>query len=100
MSRILVVDDEEETCRFLEEFLRSKGYEVYVATTSETALHLVKSERPHLVLLDINLPGQDGISILSEIKRIDREIGVIMVTAVKEEEIAKKAMQCGADGYI
>ena len=100
MTRILVVDDEEETCRFLEEFLTSKGYQVFCAAEFEEALRLVKQERPHLVLLDIRMPGRDGISLLSEIKGIDREIGVMMVTAVKEDEIAKEAMRKGADGYI
>ena len=100
MARILVVDDEEETCRFLEEFLRPRGYDIFSATTTEEGLRLVKSERPHLVLLDIRMPGRDGLSLLSEIKGIDREIGVIMVTAVREEEIAKEAMRLGADGYI
>ena len=100
MTRIVVVDDEEESCRFLEEFLRSKGHEVFFALTAEEGLQLVKRERPHLVLLDIRMAGRDGISLLSEIKGFDREIGVIMVTAVKEEEIAKEAMRRGADGYI
>ena len=100
MTRILVVDDEKESCRFLEEFLRSKGYEVFWTASSQEAVQLVEHERPHLVLLDIRMPDRDGLSILSDIKGIDREIGVIMVTAVKEEKIAKEAMKRGADGYI
>ena len=100
MARILVVDDEKESCRFLEEFLRSKGYDTFTASTWSEALALVKRERPHLVLLDIRMPDRDGVALLSDIKGIDREIGVIMVTAVKEEEIAKEAMRRGADGYI
>ena len=100
MTRILVVDDEKESCCLLEEFLRSKGYEVFWTLSSQEAIRLVKRERPHLVLLDIRMPEQDGVSLLSEIKKIDREIAVIMVTAVKEEETAKEAMKRGADGYI
>lgn len=97
---IVVVDDEEETCRLLEEFLSSKGYRVFSALTGEKALQLVKNERPHLVLLDIRLPDCDGVSLLPQIKGIDREIGVIMVTAVKDEEVAKKTLELGADGYV
>ena len=100
MTRILVVDDEEESCRFLEEFLKSKGYDVSWALSSQEALRLIARERPHLVLLDIRMPDQDGLSLVSHIKGIDRETGVIMVTAVKDEEVAKEAMKRGADGYI
>lgn len=98
--RILVVDDEPEICNFLQEFLMKKNYEVLTETDAATVLQCVKAKRPHLVLLDIRMPQKDGVTLLKEIKEMDREVGVIMVSAVKDEVLAKKTLELGADGYI
>jgi len=100
MARILVVDDEQDVCDMLEKFLTIKGYEVSTALSGEDALALVKEERPHIVLLDIRMPEMDGLECLESIKEIDKEIGVIMITAIKQEEVGKKAMELGAYDYI
>lgn len=100
MARILVVDDEHEVCDMLEKFLTKKGHEVYTALNGEDALSVVKEERPHIVLLDIRMPKMNGIECLKLIKEIDEAAGVIMITAVKEEEIGKQAMKLGAYDYI
>ncbi|MBN2570285.1 MAG: response regulator [Deltaproteobacteria bacterium] len=100
MERILVVDDEIHTVRLLKDFLTSKEYEVYTAATGLEAIDKVKEVRPHIVLLDIIMPGMGGIETLSEIKSISPKIVVIMITAVIDEELAKRAMQLGADEYI
>lgn len=98
--RILIVDDEPEICNFLQEFLAKKNYEVLTATDSMKALEVIQSVKPNLVLLDIRMPERDGVSLLQEIKSLNEEIGVIMVTAVREETLAKRTMALGADGYI
>jgi len=100
MTRILVVDDEVETCDLLKRYLTKKGFQVYTALSGEDAVNIVKEERPHIVLLDIRMPGMGGIEALKKIKEIDREIGVVMITAVKEEETAKEILKLGADDYI
>ena len=100
MARILVVDDEQDVCDMLEKFLKIKGYEVSTALSGEDALALVKKEKPHIVLLDIRMPEMDGLECLERIKEIDKEIGVIMITALKQEEVGKKAMELGAYDYI
>ncbi len=100
MEKILVVDDEPEVCRMLEIFLGKKGYQVFRAFDGKTALELVKEERPHIVLLDIKMPGMDGIECLKKIVEIDKELGVIMITAVKKEETGKEALELGAYDYI
>jgi len=100
MARILVVDDEQDVCEMLEKFLTIKGYEVSTALSGEDALALVKKEKPHIVLLDIRMPEMDGIECLEHIKEIDREIGVIMITAIKQDDVGKKAMELGAYDYI
>ena len=100
MTRILVVDDEVETCDLLKRYLTKKGFQVYTALSGEDAVNIVKEERPHIVLLDIRMPGMGGIEALKKIKEIDREIGVVMITAVKEEETAKEILKLGEDDYI
>ena len=100
MIRILVVDDEQGVCDFLQEFLTKKNYEVLTATSAESALKCVKETRPHMVLVDVRMPDKDGVTLLKEIKEIDREISVIMVTALRDENVAKRTLQLGADGYI
>lgn len=100
MKRILVVDDEEQIAFFLSEFLKTKGYEVYVAMDGRSALQEVKSKKPHVVLLDIMMPGLSGIDVLKEIRKIDPEIGVIMATALMDKDLAKSALEMGAYDYI
>jgi DNA-binding response OmpR family regulator len=100
MGTILVVDDEREVCNLLQEFLSQKGHEVHVATDGLDALDKVKKVRPHLVLLDMRMPGMDGIDVLKEIKKRDPSVAVIMVTAVTEEKEAKSTFQFGAFDYI
>ncbi len=100
MERILVVDDEIHIVRLLQKYLAAKEYEVYTATGGLQAIQKVKDIRPHIVLLDILMPGMGGIDTLKEIKKIDSKIVVIMVTAVIDEELAKRAIQLGADDYI
>ena len=100
MGRILVVDDEVEACNVLEEFLSSKGHEVYTALDGPTALKEVQKVKPHMVLLDMIMPGMGGVDVLKEVKRLDPHISVVMVTVVADQEQAKKTLELGAFDYI
>ncbi len=100
MARVLVVDDEPDAVELLQEFLTGKGYEVLTAANGNEALQKLKAERPHLILLDVRMPGMNGLEALRQIREIDREVGVIMVTAVNEEETGREALRLGAFDYI
>lgn len=100
MAKILVVDDELEVCDLFEDFFTQRGFEVITAKGGQEALAKVKEERPHVMLLDIRMPGMNGMEVLRRVKKIDKEVGIIVVTAVKEEEIGKRALKMGADDYI
>jgi DNA-binding response OmpR family regulator len=100
MKKILVVDDEQAVCNMLKKFLTKKGYAVTIALNGEAAVKQVKEERPHIVLLDIRMPGMDGVEALKRIKEIDKEVGVVMITAVKEDAIGKRCLELGAYDYI
>ncbi|MDV2496215.1 MAG: response regulator [bacterium] len=99
-SKILVVDDERAVCKELRLFLEDKGYSVVEAYSGDEALAAYRQESPDVVLLDIRMPGKDGVETLRELKELDPDASVIMVTAVHEEDIAKKAMSEGAFDYI
>ncbi len=99
-SKILVVDDEKAVCKELRRFLEGKGYEVSEAHDGDEAVAKYTLERPDVVLLDIRMPGKDGVETLHELKELDPDASVIMVTAVHEEDIAKQAMAEGAFDYI
>jgi DNA-binding NtrC family response regulator len=99
-SKILVVDDEPSVRKELRKFLNDKGYDVVEAGDGNEALTVYQQENPHVVLLDVRMPGKDGVETLHELKALDPEASVIMVTAVHEEDIAKQAMSEGAFEYI
>jgi two-component system chemotaxis response regulator CheY len=100
-SKILVVDDEPDFCGTLVDFLEAKGYSVLEAHDGDQALAVYRQERPDLVLMDIRMPGKDGIETLRELRAFDPEARVIMVTAVDEEGLAARTItQDGAYSYI
>lgn len=99
-NKIMVVDDEPHVCQVLGEFLESKGYRVVRAYSGDEALALYGQERPDLVLLDIRMPGKDGIQTLKELKALDPKVSVFMVTGVFEDSVVKEALEGGAYEYI
>ncbi len=100
MKKILCVDDEPINLMIIEINLMAEGYEVYKAADGSAAIQMVKEIKPQLVLLDIMMPGISGIDTLKEIKKIDPDIPVIMVSGVTDEAIAKSALEFGAYDYV
>ncbi|OGL63315.1 MAG: hypothetical protein A3J27_07645 [Candidatus Tectomicrobia bacterium RIFCSPLOWO2_12_FULL_69_37] len=100
MPRMVIVDDEPEVLEELAEVFGEYGYEIETAREGEEALRKVKEKRPHVMLLDIRMPGMDGLEVLRRVREVDPSLGVIMVTAVIEEGLAKEAMRLGAFDYI
>jgi len=100
MERILVVDDEIAICDYLIDFLTLRGYEVYTASDGYTAIHKVKKLSPHLVLLDIVMPGMSGVKVLKEIKKLSPKIKVIMITASPDQGVIEESTDSGAYDYI
>ncbi len=100
MKRLMVVDDESEICDFLKLFFEERGFEVTVALSGQKALEAVSAVKPHVILLDIHMPGMDGLSTLREIKKRQPDCKVIMVTALETRDKIEEAMRLGADNYI
>ncbi|MFA5321888.1 MAG: sigma-54 dependent transcriptional regulator [Smithella sp.] len=97
---ILVVDDEESICQSLKAILRDEGYQVLVAGSGEEAVKIVEEEMPQLVLLDVWLPGMDGLQTLKAIKKVDPKILVIIMSGHGTIETAVKATKLGAFDFI
>ena|SRR3989338_4176380 len=100
MKKLLVVDDETEICDFLKSFFEDRNYDVRTASSGEQALNAIKKELPHVVLLDVQMPGMNGLAALKTIKEQFPKVKVIMVTAVETREKIEEAMRSGADNYI
>ena len=100
-AKILVVDDIPENVRLLEAVLAARGYDVVSATSGAAALHLIDSERPDLVLLDVVMPDMDGYAVCRELRADDETavLPVIMVTSSIGPE-KTRAIEAGADDFI
>ncbi|CAG7652915.1 response regulator [Paenibacillus allorhizosphaerae] len=95
-KKLLIVDDQNGIRILLMEVFSSEGYETYQASNGKLALEIVRNASPDLVLLDMKIPGMDGLDILKHIKSIDSSIKVIMMTAYGELDMIKEATDLGA----
>lgn len=102
LEKIIVIEDEADILEVIEHNLSREGYKVFSATNGDDGLQTVKSEASDLVLLDLMLPGMDGIEVCRELKSDDntKHIPIIMVTAKGEESDIVLGLGIGADDYI
>src|SRR6476659_5830469 len=99
MARILVVDDEPQIRKALSVNLRARGYDVDLAPTGEEALRLAAEHHPDLVLLDVGLPGIDGIEVVKGIRGWS-EVPIIILSVREAERDKVAALDAGADDYV
>ena len=100
MALILVVDDEQDACTMVHRILSVKGHEVVTFTEGQGALLWLERHRPHLTVLDLKLPGVDGMVLLRHIRECDPQSKVVILTAYPSSETARKALQLGAAKYL
>ncbi len=100
ISKVLVVDDQYGIRALLQEVLSRDGYQVYLAASGDDALSIVADEHPDLVLLDMKIPGMDGIEILTNIRKTDPFLKVAMMTAYGELDLIKEAGALSALGHF
>ncbi|MGL4596975.1 MAG: response regulator transcription factor [Bacteroidia bacterium] len=101
-QRILLVDDEQDILEFLSYNLRKEGYHVTTAENGEDALKAAKKENPHLVLLDVMMPGLDGIEVCRELRQMTgmKDVIIAFLTARSEDYSHIAGFEAGADDYI
>lgn len=99
MSKILVIDDEPGILKLISAYLKPEGYEVLTASDGESGLKAARAFKPDLVLLDVMLPGIDGIELLARLRR-ESDVYVILLTARTEETDKVVGLTVGADDYV
>jgi DNA-binding NtrC family response regulator len=99
-NKVLVVDDDPRIRDIIEQFLTKRKFTSVSAASGEEALEKIKKENPIVVLLDVKMPGMDGLITLKKIREISEDIGVIMISGVGEQSMAEEAIKLGAYDYI
>jgi DNA-binding response OmpR family regulator len=101
-KRILIIEDYPATSKMISEIMEMEGYETIIAPDGNSALEKAISEKPDLVLLDIMLPGIDGLDVCTQLRSNPqtRDIPVIMVSVKASDEDIRAGLGRGADGYI
>ena len=98
-ERILVVDDEPKIVKLARDYLESSGFRVATAVDGQTALAIARRDNPALIVLDLNLPGMDGLDVCRALRR-ESDVPIIMLTARVEETDRLIGLELGADDYI
>ncbi len=99
MTKILIIEDENALARVLQSYLEREGFDILVANRGDTGYDMSLTEKVDLILLDLNLPGMDGIDVATGVLK-EKDIPIIMITARVEEIDKLKGLEIGADDYI
>ncbi len=99
-SKILIVDDESAIRGFLSDFFKRKEYQTLEAKNGQEAVDMTRKEKPSVILMDITMPGMDGVLALRKIREFDQNVGVVMATSIQDEQIAKETAALGAYHYV
>jgi two-component system alkaline phosphatase synthesis response regulator PhoP len=97
--KILIIDDEQSILKLVTAYLRPEGYQVFTASDGPSGLQAARAYKPDLVVLDIMLPGMDGIELLTQLRR-ESDVYVILLTAKTEEVDKVVGLSVGADDYV
>ncbi|MCK5122011.1 MAG: response regulator, partial [Methylococcales bacterium] len=97
---VLVVDDQPANLQLVESILTPSGYTIRPALNAALALKAITEQSPDLILLDINMPGMNGIEAAKKIKELNKETRILMLTMIDNEKFIIDALSSGADGYL
>jgi DNA-binding NtrC family response regulator len=99
-ARVLIVDDDRDLSRLLSALMKKEGLAGMVADDGEMALEMVAAAKPDLILLDVKMPGLDGMEVLKRVREVDLNLPVVMITAFAEVPASVAAMKAGAYDYL
>lgn len=100
MANILTVDDDEKIRELLSTILRRKGHRVFTADHGQKGIDVFRRERPHVTILDFEMPDMDGLAVLKQIREIDPRAPVIMLTGAGTEAREKQARELGVTDFL
>ena len=100
MAKILVVDDAAFMRMRCKKLLSQSGFDVIEAATGAQAVEVYKEDRPDVVLLDITMPDMDGLTALKELKKLDPNVKVAMVSAMGQQSVVMEALKFGAQDFL
>ena len=99
-NSVLIIDDDIKLCNVLSLVIKKAGYTTYTANDGRTGIEMLHKESPAVVVLDLRMPGMDGIEVLKQIKKISSETPVIIITAYSRVQSAVEAIKLGAYDYL
>ena len=99
MKKVLIVEDEVKIARLVRDYLRQAGFDVVEATDGPSGLAMARSEKPDMIVLDLGLPGMDGLDVTRQL-RASSSVPIIMLTARTEESDRIVGLELGADDYV
>ena len=100
MTKILVIDDEPGIRSLLDTLLRRKGYEVVLAESGQKGLELFRRERPDVIVLDLKMPGMDGLMVLQQIRSLNPKQPVIILTGAGTPEAEQQVRALGVTEFV
>ena len=100
MAKLLVIDDEEGIRNLLDTLLRRKGYDLVLADGGSNGLELFRRERPDVVVLDLKMPEMDGMAVFQEIRKLNPDQPVIILTGARLPEAEERFRACGVIDYV
>jgi len=100
MAKVLVIDDEEGIRSLLDTLLRRKGYDVVLAESGRKGLELFRRERPDVVVLDLKMPGMDGLAVLQQVRSLNPTLPVIILTGAGTPETEQQVRAMGVTEYV
>jgi CheY-like chemotaxis protein len=100
MTKILVIDDEPSIRDLLDTLLRRKGYTVVLAESGQKGLELFRREHPDVIVLDLKMPGMDGLTVLQEVRKLNPKQPVIVLTGAGTAEVEQQVRALGVTEYV
>ena len=100
MAKILVIDDEQSIRNLLDTLLRRKGYDVVLAESGQKGLEIFRRERPDVLVLDLKMPGMDGLTVLQQVHSLNPTQPVIILTGAGTPEAERQARALGVTEYV
>lgn len=100
MTKILIVDDAAFIRMRVEKFLQRQGFEVFLAEDGATGLEAFKKEKPDIVFLDVTMPDMSGLEVLKQIKELDKDAKVVMLTNIDQQDTIMETVKLGAKGFM